>query len=186
MYDDSELSTSPVVSNFILILPFHFPPSSSISSHHLGIVMSEITISSLPRITPSDLVLLMRSSKSSSPTPSSSQNVGPPLESGSSSLAIIDVRDSDHIGGHIRGSLHRPSQSITESSIQDLIKELGEKKDVVFHCALSQQRGPSVALKYARARKEVMARQTSSQEEEKGKEQTVWILEGGFVKWQEV
>ncbi|KAJ9635918.1 hypothetical protein H2199_008272 [Coniosporium tulheliwenetii] len=64
-----------------------------------------------------------------------------------SSLAIIDVRDSDHIGGHIRSSTHVPSSSL-DFKIPELIRTLRDKETVVFHCALSQQRGPSAALRY--------------------------------------
>ena len=65
------------------------------------------------------------------------------------SLAIIDVRDADHVGGHIAGSTHVPSSSL-DYRIPELIRKLGEKDIVVFHCALSQQRGPSAALRYLR------------------------------------
>ena len=60
---------------------------------------------------------------------------------------------------------------------------------MVFHCALSQQRGPSAALRYIRARKRLLGvggddsgKDGKHSEESK---QKVYILEGGFVKWQE-
>jgi hypothetical protein len=46
---------------------------------------------------------------------------------------------------------------------------------VVFHCALSQQRGPSAALRYARERESTL----SAEENQK---QQVFVLEGGFVE----
>ena len=66
-------------------------------------------------------------------------------------LAIVDVRDADHAGGHILGSIHVPSSSL-DYRTPELIRKLAEKEIVVFHCALSQQRGPSAALKYMRER----------------------------------
>ena len=47
----------------------------------------------------------------------------------------------------------------------------------MFHCALSQQRGPSAALRYLRERRRLLGA-------EEGKGQTVYVLEGGFTMWQ--
>ena len=64
----------------------------------------------------------------------------------------------------------------------------------MFHCALSQQRGPSAALRYIRERKRLLAMTAKGavredSEYSNGKvenpEQKVLVLEGGFVKWQE-
>lgn len=49
----------------------------------------------------------------------------------------------------------------------------------MFYCALSQQRGPSSALKYARERQRVLG------DEEQEKPQTVYVLDGGFTMWQD-
>lgn len=59
----------------------------------------------------------------------------------------------------------------------ELLRTLKEKENVVFHCSLSQQRGPSSALRYLREK------EAKGELEEGG--QKVWVLEGGFVKWQE-
>lgn len=148
------------------------------------------------------------------------------------SLAIIDVRDGDHVGGHIAGSTHVPSSSL-DYRIPELIRKLADKDIVVFHCALSQQRGPSAALRYLREResqgnivpKEAVNRQSvqgeqaddeggtrdvvedvgvegepakereaallkdaepNVQREQKNGGQEVYVLDGGFVKWQEL
>ncbi|OQD68094.1 hypothetical protein PENPOL_c003G08890 [Penicillium polonicum] len=53
-----------------------------------------------------------------------------------------------------------------------------DKKMVVFHCALSQQRGPSAALRYARERESTLGA-------EENQKQQVFVLEGGFVEWQQ-
>ncbi|KAF1834080.1 Cdc25 family phosphatase-like protein Ibp1 [Decorospora gaudefroyi] len=105
-----------------------------------------------------------------------------------SSTAIIDVRDSDHVGGHIKGSTWVPSSTL-DHKIPELIRTLKDKDTVVFHCALSQQRGPSAALRYMRERERLTDARTESREEvhEKGsgKKQKVYVLEGGFTMWQE-
>ncbi|KAK6331443.1 hypothetical protein TWF730_004525 [Orbilia blumenaviensis] len=108
-------------------------------------------------------------------------------------IAIVDVRDSDFIGGHLVGCLHRPSSTFA-TKLDDLIEELKDHDKVVFHCALSQQRGPSAALKYIREKKALEARKrvASSEEDEllyknvgKKVDQEVLVLEGGFVEWQQ-
>ena len=147
------------------------------------------------------------------------------------SLAIIDVRDADHVGGHIAGSTHVPSSSL-DYRIPELIRKLSEKDIVVFHCALSQQRGPSAALRYLREKEsrgyEVKEEEVKAQDGKEGdgetniekdveedvgvegqppssretvalkndmpdpkpkkqsEKQEVYVLDGGFVKWQEL
>lgn len=101
-------------------------------------------------------------------------------------IAIIDVRDSDYIGGHILGCQNIPSGNL-DWKLPELVRTLREKETVVFHCALSQQRGPSAALRYLRERDRVLAKDKKDEktEEGEGKKQMVYILEGGFVRWQE-
>ncbi|OAX84436.1 hypothetical protein ACJ72_01186 [Emergomyces africanus] len=94
-----------------------------------------------------------------------------------SKLAIVDVRDSDHVGGHIFSSTWHPSATLNEN-MPNLIDSLRDKEKVVFHCALSQERGPSAALKYIREREHVLGKEESAK-------QTVFVLDGGFVLWQE-
>jgi Cdc25 family phosphatase len=109
------------------------------------------------------------------------------------SMAVIDVRDSDYIGGHITGGQNLPSNT-HDYKMPELVRTLKEKEVVVFHCALSQQRGPSAALRYLREKERVEggAKEVEVVEGKDGKEgvqvkgQTVYVLDGGFVKWQEV
>ena len=90
----------------------------------------------------------------------------------------------------------------------ELVRTLQDKEVVVFHCALSQQRGPSSALRYLREKERLQAlnnkvtdnAKTDVSANAEGVEadstadgqgvvkngQTVYVLEGGFVKWQEV
>ena len=146
-------------------------------------VMSDITISNLQYITREELSAQLLQSGTTS-----SNSLTLP-----SSMAIIDVRDSDHIGGHIRGSAHVPSSQL-DYKVPELVRTLKDKEVVVFHCALSQQRGPSAALRYMRERKRFLAMTAKGavredSEDSNGKvespKQKVLVLEGGFVKWQE-
>ncbi|KAF1946835.1 Rhodanese-like protein [Clathrospora elynae] len=121
--------------------------------------------------------------------------------------AIIDVRDSDHIGGHIKGSTWIPSSQL-DYKVPELVRELKGKEVVVFHCALSQQRGPSAALRYLREKGRLDPRSSTvskgelheegvggkagekEDEDEGGKGrddrgQKVYVLKGGFTEWQE-
>lgn len=122
--------------------------------------------------------------------------------SSSSSIAIVDVRDDDYIGGHINSSINIPSTSL-DHKLPQVAEDLAQKDIVVFHCSLSQQRGPGAALKYLRERDGgnkdgkggVKGGAEENEKAEKGlegqqagkvkKEQEVYVLDGGFVKWQE-
>ncbi|EGX88179.1 Rhodanese-like protein [Cordyceps militaris CM01] len=94
-------------------------------------------------------------------------------DSAEPTYAIIDVRDDDYIGGHIKGCIHAPSAQI-EALMPTLRRRLQDKQTVVFHCMLSQQRGPSAALRYLRER-------TVSD----GVQQEVLVLDRGFEGWQQ-
>ncbi|KAF9129649.1 hypothetical protein BGW39_003974 [Mortierella sp. 14UC] len=102
---------------------------------------------------------------------------------------IVDVRDSDYIGGHIRGSVNIPAHELPEK-IPTLIEEYKAVPQLIFHCALSQARGPKAAKRWAEA---LAARNeaelaTEAAAVEAAKEslltQQVNILRGGFGDWQ--
>ena len=87
--------------------------------------------------------------------------------------------------------------------MSELVRTLKDKDVVVFHCALSQQRGPAAALRYLRERERLLGTTAADanteqatgldKEEQKGakeglsksKGQEIFVLQGGFVKWQE-
>ncbi|EEQ92039.1 hypothetical protein RJZ56_000719 [Blastomyces dermatitidis] len=121
--------------------------------------MSRVTIANLPRMSRDTLAAMLL-------TPTNANT-----------LAIVDVRDSDHVGGHIFTSTWQPSATLGRH-MPELINSLRDKEKVVFHCALSQERGPSAALKYIREREQVLGKEESAK-------QTVFVLDGGFVRWQE-
>ncbi|KIX02383.1 uncharacterized protein Z518_08324 [Rhinocladiella mackenziei CBS 650.93] len=100
-------------------------------------------------------------------------------------IAIVDVRDSDHIGGNIKGSMWIPTNQL-DVRIPELLRTLKEKEKVIFYCMLSQQRGPRAALMYARAKQRADAKDEGSRQENGGKMPTheVCVLDGGFGSWQ--
>ncbi|KAK6957231.1 hypothetical protein Daesc_000013 [Daldinia eschscholtzii] len=139
--------------------------------------MSMITISSLQRITASKLAEMLLAS------------ANPP--SPEAKIAIVDVRDD---GGHIKSSLHFPSRSL-DATMPTLLRKLADKEIVIFHCALSQQRGPSAALRYLREKetanaaadavKRAAEKKEAEHEGSAAKQQQVYVLDRGFVGWQE-
>lgn len=126
-----------------------------------------------------------------------------------SSIAVIDVRDSDHIGGHIRNSMHVPTSDL-DFRIPELVRLLQDKDTVVFHCMLSQQRGPRAALRYARERIRMLGEQQGAsriedvpsqqvigevgnvqgeqndEQEQQKPVQKIAVLERGFEGWQQL
>ncbi|KAG6058249.1 hypothetical protein E4U17_000218 [Claviceps sp. LM77 group G4] len=99
------------------------------------------------------------------------------------SYAIIDVRDGDYIGGHIKGCINIPTLQL-DLRMPRLVEELKHKRMVVFHCALSQQRGPTAAMKYSQVREALLKKQ--GPEGPGLPDQEVVVLQGGFSGWQKV
>ena len=92
------------------------------------------------------------------------------------------------IGGHILGCQNIPTTEL-DYKTPEMVRTLRDKNLIVFHCALSQQRGPSSALKYLRERERLVKKgQVEARADGEGliEMQRVVVLEGGFVKWQEV
>lgn len=165
--------------------------------------MSNITLSSLSYVSRENLAHAIREShreqahaaasaaSSASPdAPQAPEPAGLPPH-----IAVIDVRDSDHIGGHIRGSTWVPSSEL-DYKMPEVIRTMKDKEVVVFHCALSQQRGPSAALRYLREKERLEGEgEGEGKEGENGegqgqqgsgkKKQKVVVLGGGFTEWQE-
>lgn len=134
---------------------------------------ASITLASLKFVKPADLAHSLRQ-----------QNV---------KTAVIDVRDNDHVGGHVKGSQWVPINQL-DARMPELLRTNQDSDRVVFHCMLSQQRGSKAALAYARAKAYEVAKKNT----EEGKEgvepveegmgniggQEVCVLEGGFENWQ--
>ncbi|UNI16760.1 Protein-tyrosine-phosphatase [Purpureocillium takamizusanense] len=105
-------------------------------------------------------------------------------ESKDPTFAVIDVRDDDYIGGHIRGSTNVPSAQL-DAMMATLVRRLKDKDAVVFHCALSQQRGPSAALRYLRERDGLLKSLGETRARPDDQPQAVYVLDKGFTGWQE-
>ena len=182
------------------------PPKLALRRFHLKLLHTRNPArgpaATMSSITLSDLEFIDRETLASTFTPSTSEATdAQPKRSLPGSTAIIDVRDSDHIGGHIRGSTWVPSSDL-DFKLPELLRTLQDKETVVFHCALSQQRGPSAALRYLREKERVEGsggveskgevkeegegvEKKEGNEKEGGKKQKVVVLKGGFTEWQE-
>ncbi|THH15851.1 hypothetical protein EW146_g4691 [Bondarzewia mesenterica] len=90
---------------------------------------------------------------------------------------VIDVRDDDFVGGNIKDCHNLPSHKF-HSGVDELIKQTKDVPTVIFHCALSQQRGPKAAQIYAETRDNL-------QREGQDKSHQVFVLRGGFTEFQE-
>lgn len=105
-----------------------------------------------------------------------------------SKFVIIDVRDSDYAGGHIVESVHIPYSSFRDEQLPLLLNRMREngQDTAVFHCMLSQQRGPSAAMKFMHYLNEELARSTNQSEIEFIENIKIRILRGGFSGWQQL
>ena len=83
---------------------------------------------------------------------------------------------TDHIGGHIKSSLHVPSATHA-TAIPSLVRNLKDKPVVIFHCALSQVRGPKAALQYVRERERLVGPGTTRVSAEPGEIESVTYTE---------
>lgn len=107
-----------------------------------------------------------------------------------SKFQVIDVRDSDYAGGHIINSLHLESTKIKNNPdeiFHNLLSRLREKNQntVIFHCMLSQQRGPSSAMRFMRYLNERLNISNDLNEKQFIENMNIYVLRGGFGKWQQ-
>ncbi|XP_061345794.1 dual specificity phosphatase Cdc25 [Gastrolobium bilobum] len=90
-------------------------------------------------------------------------------------IAIVDVRDDERsYDGHISGSVHYASDTFAEN-ISNLIQQVKGKDTLVFHCALSQVRGPTCARKFVNYLEE---------SKEDAGIKNIMVLERGFNGWE--
>ncbi|KAL0960720.1 hypothetical protein HGRIS_005746 [Hohenbuehelia grisea] len=87
---------------------------------------------------------------------------------------VVDVRDDDWEGGNIKGSVNIPSNAFL-LNVDNLVKDTKEVPLIVFHCALSQQRGPKAARIYEETRRNVVENDIPHE---------VVILRDGFTQFQ--
>eukprot|EP00897_Mesotaenium_endlicherianum_P007547 jgi/Mesen1/6820/ME000035S06206 len=91
--------------------------------------------------------------------------------SGDKNFVVVDVRDerSDE-GAHIAGSKHYASAAFDES-VNKLLDDVKGKDKVIFHCALSQVRGPTCARAFLEKLQETPGAPD------------VYVLQRGFNGW---
>ncbi|KAJ3513497.1 hypothetical protein NLJ89_g2915 [Agrocybe chaxingu] len=90
-------------------------------------------------------------------------------------FVVVDVRDDDFTGGNIKGAINEPSSEFL-MSVDGLVKQTKDVPLIIFHCALSQVRGPKAARIYAETRKNILEGQDIDHE--------VAILRDGFSQFQ--
>jgi Cdc25 family phosphatase len=88
---------------------------------------------------------------------------------------VVDVRDSDFIGGNIPNCRNAPSATFSDK-LDSLIRDTKSVPQVIFHCALSQSRGPKAAREYDDRRRQLQKDDDVSHD--------VLILRGGFTDFQ--
>lgn len=100
-------------------------------------------------------------------------------ESSAKLPVIIDVRDTDYAGGHIRSAVNITEDNFMDDDDVDALVNMYKDKDaIVFHCMMSQVRGPSCAKRF-KARMEVIL-------EEATHKPRVLILHGGYERFREI
>ncbi|ADV19390.1 hypothetical protein I305_03170 [Cryptococcus gattii E566] len=90
-------------------------------------------------------------------------------------LVVVDVRDSDFVGGNIVSALNYPSDTF-HATVDELVEKLENVPRVVFHCYLSQARGPKAARIYAETRNNRYPNPSTPQE--------IFVLRDGFSGFQ--
>ena len=95
------------------------------------------------------------------------------------SIAVVDVRDDDYEGGHIVGCIRAPSSTFYDQVDSLVHKDLKDYERVVFHCSLSQQRGP----KSARIYRETLDNAKNSGTSSTATNQQVLVLRDGFANF---
>ncbi|TPX71701.1 hypothetical protein SpCBS45565_g00901 [Spizellomyces sp. 'palustris'] len=105
-----------------------------------------------------------------------------PTKTPGKDYVVVDVRGEDFGFGNIPGVVNIPSHEFLDHP-RDFIEPLNSVPKVIFHCALSQVRGPKCANHYQQVSAVVRGQQEAAKEGE-GAPQEVLILRGGFQNWQ--
>lgn len=114
------------------------------------------------------------------PTYKTAEEVGKVLSPAADTL-VVDVRESDRAGGHIKGSCHIPAPQI-QADASRFVHLADGKKRVIFHCMYSQVRGPSCATLFQKA---LQSRAQAQQDQHASSgaqhnQAEVYVLAGGF------
>lgn len=82
-----------------------------------------------------------------------------------SNIIVIDVREDDYIGGHIKNSVHISANKFHEN-ITKVLQLVNTADEVILHCQESIKRSP----RCAKILFNIIGKQ-------------IYILEGGFDQW---
>ena len=110
------------------------------------------------------------------------EDVADRIRGGAKNLVIVDVRDGDYAGGHIKGCINVPSSVFNDGwraadGLLNKFKSVPEPQTFVFHCMKSQVRGPSCAQRFVeRINAQGLPAGMPVPE--------VWILRGGYEGWE--
>lgn len=125
--------------------------------------MSFVQPPQFERLSPSDLAATLRDDSPTAPPK--------PL--------IIDVRDEDFAEGHIRSAINVPEEDFEDDDDVDaLVNKYKDEERIVFHCMMSQVRGPKCARRFL-SRMEVVLDGAE-------KKPHVEVLQGGFQLFERV
>ncbi len=97
---------------------------------------------------------------------------------------VVDVRDGDFAGGHIAGARNIPSRDFEhkEEELLETLRTTGASR-VVFHCMLSQVRGPAAASRFARLIDRSRVEKKTGDGSDDASFPQVHVLAGGFRGW---
>lgn len=91
---------------------------------------------------------------------------------------IIDVRDDNYKDGHIASAVNHPEPNFHDDAHVDaLVEKYKNEETIVFHCQMSQVRGPFCAKRFA-SRLEVLLANAE-------KKPNVQVLTGGYKDFSE-
>lgn len=108
-------------------------------------------------------------------------------------VIIVDMRGEDFIGGHIKGCINIPYSEFRRYDSEkgdyiniynfvknNIIARESKNINIIFHCAMSQQRGPSAALVLSRFLQEEDYENLINE-----KNINIMVLYKGFINWQQ-
>lgn len=84
-------------------------------------------------------------------------------------ILLIDLREDDYIGGHIKNSVNIPANTFS-NNINRVLRLLNEYNSVIFYCQESLKRSPRCC--------NILLSEIID-----NKDKEIYILEGGFYNW---
>jgi Cdc25 family phosphatase len=102
------------------------------------------------------------------------------LQNDTDDTVVVDCRDDDFEGGHIKGCTHASSESLEDDAVLcNLVKIIRGHARVVVHCMKSQQRGPMVAFRLIN-RLAIILEEEQEQRTTSTNKPSILVLRGGY------